>query len=135
MAIVGAILAVVSMGVLTYKGATAKETLGSEELANVPTWAAKEGFANNPTAVKGAQLFALSGCLNCHTYNGSGGQNLGAPVLSAEGAKGRGLKFQVAHLTCPSCVHAGSPMPSFKNLGSANLNALATFLEASKGGK
>jgi len=134
-ALVGAILAVVSMGVLTYKGAVAKETLGSEEINNVPTWAAKEGFANNKLAVKGAQLFALSGCLNCHTYNGAGGHNLGAPDLTAEGAKGRGIKFQIAHLQCPSCVHKGSPMPSFKSLGLANLTALATFLEASKGAK
>src|SRR5579864_5629640 len=134
-AMVGAILAVVSMGVLTYKGATAKETLGSEELTNVPKWSATEGFANNPIAVKGAQLFALSGCLNCHTYLGSGGQNLGAPNLTTEGAKGRGIKFQIAHLKCPSCVHKGSTMPSFSNLGDTNLTALATFLEASKGPK
>ena len=134
-AMVAAILAVVSMAVLTYKGATAKETLGSEELANVPTWAAKEGFATDKLAVKGAQLFALSGCLNCHTYNGSGSHNLGAPDLTAEGAKNRGIKFQIAHLQCPSCVHKGSPMPSFKNLGLPNLTALATFLEASKGAK
>ena len=134
-AMVGAILAVVSMGVLTYKGATAHEALGSEELANVPTWAAKEGFAGSKTATRGAQLFAVAGCLNCHTYNGAGGHNLGAPDLTAEGSRNRGLKFQVDHLTCPSCVHSGSPMPSFKNLGPDNLNALATFLEASKGDK
>src|SRR6476469_6311256 len=41
-AIVASILVVVSMGVLTYKGATAKEALGSELLAQVPTWA-KDG--------------------------------------------------------------------------------------------
>ena len=112
------------------------EDLGyPEELANVPTWAAKEGFATDKLAVKGAQLFALSGCLNCHTYNGSGSHNLGAPDLTAEGAKNRGIKFQIAHLQCPSCVHKGSPMPSFKNLGLPNLTALATFLEASKGAK
>ena len=59
----------------------------------------------------------------------------GAPDLSAEGAKGRGIKFQIAHLKCPSCVRAGSPMPSFALQGAVNLQALATFLEASKGGK
>src|SRR5712692_7640499 len=134
-AVVGAVLAIVSMGVLTYKGATAKETLGSEEILKVPTWAATEGFAGNKTAILGAQLFASAGCLNCHTYNGAGGQYPGAPNLTAEGAKGKGIAFQVQHLTCPSCVKAGSPMPSFKNLGTTNLNALATFLEASKGGK
>jgi menaquinol-cytochrome c reductase cytochrome b/c subunit len=134
-AMVGAILAVLSMGVLTYKGATAKESIGTENILKVPTWASTQGFAANKTAVRGAQLFAVAGCLNCHTYLGSGSQNLGAPNLSAEGAKHRGIKFQVDHLTCPSCVKAGSPMPSFKNLGADNLNALAAFLEASKGGK
>jgi quinol-cytochrome oxidoreductase complex cytochrome b subunit len=43
-AIVAAILVVLSMGVLTYKGATAKEALGSETLAAVPTWAQRQGF-------------------------------------------------------------------------------------------
>src|SRR5712691_6200649 len=48
-AVVGAILVVLSMGVLTYKGATAKESLGSELVALVPKWAQQEGFANNKT--------------------------------------------------------------------------------------
>src|SRR5438270_5714774 len=43
-ALVAAILTVLSMGVLTYKGATAKESLGSETLAAVPRWAQREGF-------------------------------------------------------------------------------------------
>src|SRR5437879_5653049 len=67
-ALVGAILTVLSMGVLTYKGATAKESLGSENLLLVPTWAKKEGFANNPQAVAGAKIFAQAGCQSCHTY-------------------------------------------------------------------
>jgi len=134
-AVVAACLVVVSMGVLTYKGATAKEALGSELIAQVPHWAAKQGFTNNPQAIAGAKLFAVSGCLNCHTYLGSGGHNLGAPELTAEGAKNKGIDFQVRHLTCPSCVNPGSPMPSFAGLGPARLNQLAHFLEASKGGK
>src|SRR6478672_1123872 len=55
-ALVAAVLVVLSMGVLTYKGATAKEAVGSEALAQVPTWAKDEGFAGNAEAVKGAQL-------------------------------------------------------------------------------
>src|SRR5947207_3601306 len=39
-AVVAAVLVVLSMGVLTYKGATAKESLGTELLQSVPTWAA-----------------------------------------------------------------------------------------------
>jgi mono/diheme cytochrome c family protein len=132
---VAAILVVFSMGILTYKGATAKEALGSELLAKVPTWAEKQGFQNRPLALKGARLLATTGCLNCHTYLGEGNHNLGAPDLSAEGAKNKGVFFQIAHLKCPSCVNKGSPMPSFASQGNANLLALATFLEASKGPK
>jgi len=134
-ALVASILVVISMGILTYKGATAKESLGAELIGQVPTWAKKEGFVGNKEALKGARLFASVGCANCHTYNGSGSSNLGAPDLTAEGAKRQGVAFQISHLTCPSCVHAGSPMPPFASQGPANLKALATFLEASKGGK
>ena len=47
-AIIAAILVVLSMGVLTYKGATAKEALGSELIAKIPSWAKKQGFAEQP---------------------------------------------------------------------------------------
>jgi cytochrome c553 len=134
-AVVAAALVIVSMGVLTYKGATAKEALGTELLGHVPTWAKKEGFTGNQQANAGAKLFAVAGCLNCHTYNGDGGHNLGAPDLTAEGAKNKGIAFQIAHLKCPACVNPGSPMPSFAGLGDQRLHSLASFLEASKGGK
>jgi mono/diheme cytochrome c family protein len=134
-ALIAAILVVVSMGVLTYKGATAKEALGTELLADVPHWAQDEGFAQNKQAVAGAKLFAVAGCLNCHTYNSIGGGFAGAPDLTAEGAKNKGTAFQIAHLKCPACVNPGSPMPSFAGLGDARLKTLAAFLEASKGKK
>src|SRR5438034_4540519 len=82
-AIVAAILVVISMGELTYKGATAKEALASEVVAAVPQWAQREGFANDPKAVAGAKVFAEGGCTSCHTYLGTGGGNLGAPDLSS----------------------------------------------------
>jgi mono/diheme cytochrome c family protein len=134
-AIIASILVVISMGVLTYKGATAKEPLASENLALVPKWAASEGFTGNAQAIAGAKLFAVAGCMNCHTYNGAGGKNLGAPDLTAEGAKNRGIAFQIKHLQNPASVNPGSPMPSFQGLGDARLKLLATFLEASKGKK
>ena len=71
--------------------------------------------------------------MNCHIYLGAGGKNLGAPELSAEGAKNKGLQFQIDHLKCPACKNAGSPMPSFAGLGDNRLKLLATFLEASEG--
>jgi menaquinol-cytochrome c reductase cytochrome b/c subunit len=134
-AIVASILVVISMGVLTYKGATAKEALGVENLALVPKWAATEGFTGNKQAIAGAKLFAVAGCMNCHTYNGAGGSYPGAPNLTAEGAKNKGITFQIQHLQCPACKNPGSPMPSFQGLGVARLTQIATFLEASKGPK
>src|SRR5437660_1949792 len=92
-AIVGAILVVLSMGVLTYKGATAKEALASEVVQAVPTWAKREGFSGNPQAVAGAKLFAQSGCTACHTYLGTGSSNLGAPDLTAIGKGNPDPKF------------------------------------------
>src|SRR5580765_6572409 len=127
-AIVAAALVILSMGVLTYKGAVAKEPIASEVKAAIPSWAQKQGFQNNKEALAGANLFAESGCTNCHTY-------LGAPDLSAEGAKNKGIQFQIDHLKCPSCVNPGSPMPPFASLGQDNLHKLAAFREASKGPK
>jgi menaquinol-cytochrome c reductase cytochrome b/c subunit len=132
-AVVAAILVVISMGVLTYKGATAQEAIASEVKAAIPVWAKKQGFRGDKEALAGANLFAESGCTNCHTYLGTGSSNLGAPDLTAEGAKGKGVRFQIDHLKCPSCVNPGSPMPPFAALGEDNLHKLAVFLEASKG--
>jgi cytochrome c553 len=134
-AVIITILTVVAMATLTYKGATAKEALGTELVGHVPAWAQAEGYTGNQQAIAGAKLFAVAGCLNCHTYHGDGGHNLGAPELTAEGAKNKGVAFQIAHLKCPACVNPGSPMPSFAGLGDERLKSLAAFLEASKGAK
>jgi menaquinol-cytochrome c reductase cytochrome b/c subunit len=130
-AVVAAVLTILSMAVLTWKGATAKEALASEEIQNVPSWVKAEKLP--PAAVPGAKLFAESGCTACHTYLGSGGSQLGAPDLSAIGSLHLGIDFQIRHLKCPSCVNPGSPMPKFASLGDTRLHQLAVFLEASKG--
>ena len=44
-AMVAAVLTVLSMATLTWKGATAKEALGSELILLVPSWAQQQGFA------------------------------------------------------------------------------------------
>jgi len=130
-AVVAAALTVISMGVLTWKGATANEALASEVKADVPSWIAKEHLP--PAAHPGALLFATSGCTACHTYNGAGSSNLGAPDLTAIGTAGLTIDFQIRHLECASCVHPGSPMPHFKSLGYKRLHELAVFLNSSKG--
>ena len=130
-AVVGAALVVISMAVLTWKGATASEALASEVIADVPHWIKAEQLPAN--AEPGAKLFAVAGCTACHTYLGTGSSNLGAPDLTAIGTRNLGIDFQVRHLKCPSCVNPGSPMPKFESLGDKRLHDLAVFLEASKG--
>jgi menaquinol-cytochrome c reductase cytochrome b/c subunit len=129
-AMVTLILTAVSMGVLTYKGATAKEA-GTAALERVPEW--MEQYNLPPNAREGAEIFAVSGCINCHIYDGEGTSQLGAPELTEEGNRNRGIQWQIDHLEAPSQVVPGSPMPSFAKLGEENLRALAIFLEASKG--
>ena len=130
-AMVAGVLTILSMAILTYKGATANEALASEVKADVPRWIKQENLP--PAAWPGARLFAASGCTACHTYAGSGGSNLGAPDLTNIGTRNLGIQFQINHLKCPSCVNPGSPMPKFESLGEDRLRQLAIFLEASKG--
>jgi menaquinol-cytochrome c reductase cytochrome b/c subunit len=131
LALVGAVLTVLSMAVLTWKGATASEALASEVIADVPHWIKAQKLP--PAAVPGAKLFAVAGCTACHTYLGTGSSNLGAPDLTTIGDRHLGIAFQIRHLQCPSCVNPGSPMPKFASLGQKRLHDLAVFLEASKG--
>jgi cytochrome c553 len=131
LAAVGAVLVILSMAVLTWKGATASEALASEVIADVPHWIAAEKLP--PKAEPGAKLFAVAGCTACHTYLGTGSSNLGAPDLTSIGTRNLGIQFQINHLKCPSCVNPGSPMPKFESLGEDRLRQLAIFLEASKG--
>jgi menaquinol-cytochrome c reductase cytochrome b/c subunit len=134
-AVIAAILTALSMGVLTYKGATAKESLASEVVQAVPTWAKREGFANNPNAVAGAKLFAQSGCTSCHTYLGTGSSNLGAPDLSAIGKTNPDAKFFSDYVSNPR-KFGNKVMPVFGNLGSPqNIRNIGIFLAASKGPK
>jgi hypothetical protein len=133
-AVIAAILVAISMGVLTYKGATAKEALASEVLQAVPTWAQRQGFADNANAVEGAKVFASSGCTACHTYLGTGSSNLGAPDLSAIGKGGQPPSFFAGYVADPS-KFGNNVMPKFASLGQQKLNQLGEFLAASKGPK
>jgi mono/diheme cytochrome c family protein len=132
-AMVAGVLTILSMAILTWKGATAKEALASEVIQSVPEWVKAEKLP--PSALPGAHLFATAGCTACHTYNGAGGSNLGAPDLTTIGLRNLGIATQIKHLQNPSSVTPGSPMPSFASLGNDRLRQLAIFLEASKGGK
>jgi quinol-cytochrome oxidoreductase complex cytochrome b subunit len=132
-AVIGAILVVLSMGELTYKGATAKEALASEVVQAVPAWAQRQGFAGYAQAIAGAKIFASSGCTACHTYLGTGSSNQGAPDLSAEGKKGRNKQFFMQYIRDPS-KFGNNVMPKF-GFDDQQLSQLAAFLMASKGPK
>ena len=136
-ALVAAILVVISMGVLTYKGATAEEALGTELVEAVPEWAEIQGFADDPVAVAGAELYAQTGCSQCHVYLGVGSTNLGAPELTEIGASDRGIEYFKAYVANPS-EFGNNVMPRFgeEHGGSLNdeqLTQIATFLDASRG--
>jgi menaquinol-cytochrome c reductase cytochrome b/c subunit len=130
-AMTAAILTIISMGVLTYKGATAKEPLPTENLKDVPVWAQQQGFAGNTAAVDGAKIFAQVGCMNCHTYLGAGTSNLGAPDLSTIGkTSNRGVAGFADYVSDPS-KFGNNVMPQFRDLGADNLRKLGMFLQSS----
>ena len=130
-AMTAAVLTIVTMGVLTYKGATAKEPLAAENLVLVPQWAQKQGYADNPVAVDGAKIFAQVGCMNCHTYEGAGTSNLGAPDLTTIGkTSNRGVAGFAEYASNPS-KFGNNIMPPFIDLGADNLRKLGTFLQSS----
>jgi menaquinol-cytochrome c reductase cytochrome b/c subunit len=125
------LLTVATMGILTYKGATAKEA-GAVSSAVVDKWMEDE---NLPEEVRpGAELFAVSGCLNCHTYDGSGASNLGAPDLTSIGAQpGKTVDYLTRYISDPS-QFGNNVMPKFESLGEERVRQIAEFLAASKGG-
>src|SRR5437016_3087658 len=88
-AMVAAVLTIVSMGVLTWKGATANEALASEVKQSIPKWIKDEKLP--PSAIPGVNLFARAGCTASHTYLGVGSSNLGAPDLTAIGSRNLGI--------------------------------------------
>ena len=133
-AIVTAIIVVLAMGTLTYKGATAKESLGSETREAVPIWSQRQGFEGNAQVTEGAELFAVSGCLQCHIYLGSGGGLLGAPDLTAIGESDRGTEYFQRYVGNPA-EFGNTVMQPYAGLGEENLQKIAAFLDASKGPK
>ena len=58
-AMVAAVLTIISMGVLTWKGATAKEALASEVKQNIPRWIKDEHLP--PNAIPGVQPLRQGG--------------------------------------------------------------------------
>lgn len=101
--------------------------------ATVARWVKAERLP--VAALPGAKIVAVSGCLSCHRYAGSGVRSGWAPDLTAAGLKRATAAALVKRLRCPGCVQAGTAMPSYAALGDANLRRIADFLRASRGVK
>ena len=124
-AVTALLLTAVSMGVLTYKGATAEEATAADA-ETIDQIMEAQGL---PQDVRpGLELF-LGTCAGCHTYAGEGSSNLGAPDLTTIGATGRTVDAFIAIMN-----EGPGPMPSFAGLPEESRRSIAEFLEASKGG-
>ena len=110
------------------------EELASETKQAVPTWEKRQGFGGNAEVRQGAELFAVSGCLQCHVYLGTGGGLLGAPDLTAIGETGKGIPYFQRYVGNPA-EFGNQVMQPYAGLGEENLQRIAAFLDASKGPK
>jgi menaquinol-cytochrome c reductase cytochrome b/c subunit len=133
-AMVAAVLVILSMATLTWKGAIAKESIAVENQAKVPSWAAKQGFQNNAGALAGARVFASQTCLTCHTYLGAGSSNYGAPDLSRIG-KGQNAAFFADYIPNAATKYGNKAMAQFAGLPQDQIDKIAAFLAVSKGSK
>ena len=79
-----------------------------------------------------AKIVAATGCLSCHAYAGSGVRGPG-PDLTRQALRNRSTAELLRRLRCPTCVRKGSVMPSFSELGEANLRSVVQFLRSSHG--
>ena len=130
-AMVTFVLTVIAMGVLTYEGATAKESLGSVPQEVLDDWQRQNNLPEE--ALAGANIFGTVGCQQCHVYLGVGSANVGAPELSDIGAQeGKDADYFARYVADPT-QFGNTVMPRYEGLGEENLQAIGRFLEASKG--
>jgi mono/diheme cytochrome c family protein len=85
----------------------------------------------NALATRGARVFAREGCLSCHRYLGSGRSRFAGGDLTNGTPTKRSIAGTVSYLSDPA--RSGNPlMPGYRDLGAANLRAVAAFLDASR---
>jgi menaquinol-cytochrome c reductase cytochrome b/c subunit len=125
-AVVASLLVIASMGILTYKGATAEEpsATGPEAVCNANQIPCDE----DEQLLAGAEIFAEAGCLTCHTYAGQGAAGPG-PELTDVGTR------LDPEAIAETIANGRGGMPSFSEaLTDEQIQQVAGFLEASKGG-
>jgi menaquinol-cytochrome c reductase cytochrome b/c subunit len=129
-AIVAALLVIASMGVLTYKGATASE---ASQASGEALLAGNGIQTDDQDVIAGADIVGVAGCLTCHTYGNQGAPGPG-PNISDVGSLGRGEDYWVRWVRDPQSIKPGTKMPPFDSLTDEQLQQVAAFLEASKTG-
>ena len=102
---------------LTYLGATAPEGGGTIALSGL-----------DAKATAGLETFQKLPCQTCHVLKGQGAGGPG-PDLTKEGAKNRGVEWQIAHLKNPQSKTPGSVMSAFANLTTKQYDELSYLLE------
>jgi mono/diheme cytochrome c family protein len=113
--------------------------------AEIPTWIEEGNLIENAGELEGvppdqaetlvregAELFAELGCLQCHTYSGTGSSNLGAPDLTEIGAGDQGVDYFQRYVANPAAF-GNDVMPPYQSQGEENLQRVAVFLAASRG--
>jgi quinol---cytochrome c reductase cytochrome c subunit, bacillus type len=125
-AVVASLLVIASMGILTYKGATAEEPSATSSSAlceanDVPC-------ADDEELTTGAEIFAEAGCLTCHTYGGQGAAGPGPELTDV------GTRLEPPRIA-ETVTNGRGGMPAFReSLSDEQIGAVAAFLGASKGG-
>ena len=119
------------VGAGCFHGDDEAQTPSSPERFGVDRWVEENDLPEG--ARRGAEIFAQVGCGTCHTYLDSGVRSLGGSDLTAVGAKpGLDEDFFVRYVSDPAAF-GNEAMPGYATMGRDNLEALAVFLESSKG--
>jgi menaquinol-cytochrome c reductase cytochrome b/c subunit len=128
-AMIAFVLVVLSMGTLTWKGATAKEGA----TGNVPKWQQDVGFSQ--AAVPGAALVSNAGCLTCHSYDGDGASGPGPELTNIAKTRPLDAAGYAKYVADPS-KFGNNAMPKFGlSMTQAQLKQIGQFLSESKGPK
>jgi len=93
-------------------------------------WSAGKGDTGSPA--NGKILYNKMRCYYCHKIGNEGGNT--GPDLTKEGAKKRGIEWQMKNLADPSSTHLKHPenMPKFDKLTEKMFLDLAAYLESLK---
>lgn len=102
--------------------------VGEQISGNLPGHLAQPPKLDASKVALGRQLFQAQGCGDCHTVAGKGGRI--GPDLTLEGDRRNDVSWHMEHLKEPRTVNPGSTMPSFRQLPSAELEALGQYMAA-----